>query len=56
MLVIKGWTENNFITNDPGLYTKGEDFQYSYENLMGSIHDWNNGDVNNGQKIMLILK
>lgn len=56
MLVIKGWTENNFITNDPGLFKKGRDYQYSYQTLMNAIHDWNGGDVNNGQKIMLLIK
>ena len=56
MLVIKGWTENNFITNDPGLFKKGRDYQYLYQIVMNAIHDWNGGDVNNGQKIMLIVK
>lgn len=41
MLVIKGFVENNFITNDPGT-RRGADFIYSEDNLMLSIFDWNN--------------
>jgi hypothetical protein len=39
MLVIKGYVDGNFITNDPGTW-RGEDFIYTYENMMESIHDW----------------
>jgi len=54
-LVIKGYDENDFIVNDPG--TKfGEDFTYSYENIMESLHDWNGGDVSNGQRVVLVLE
>jgi len=56
MLVIKGWTENNFITNDPGLFQKGRDYQFPFQIVMNAIHDWNGGDVNNGQKVMLIIQ
>lgn len=56
MLVIKGWTENNFITNDPGLFQKGRDYQFPFQTVMNAIHDWNGGDVPNGQKVMLIIK
>lgn len=38
MLVIKGYDETNFITNDPGIW-QGKDFTYSFENLFDSIHD-----------------
>lgn len=38
MLLIKGYDENNFITNDPGIW-QGKDFIYSYENLFKAIHD-----------------
>jgi len=34
----------------------GEDFEYSYENLLESVHDWNGGNVNSGRKVMLIVK
>jgi hypothetical protein len=40
-LVITGYNEEKqyFITNDPGT-RRGENFQYSYENLLDSIHDF----------------
>lgn len=56
MLVVKGYDHKDFITNDPGLLTKGENFRYSYKNLLESVHDWNGGDVNNGRRVMLIVK
>lgn len=38
MLVIKGYDEDNFITNDPGIW-QGKDFTYSFDNLFDAIHD-----------------
>lgn len=55
MLVITGYTEDEFITNDPGT-RKGYDYVYAQEDLMNSIHDWNNGDVPNGDRVMLIIR
>lgn len=55
MLVIKGYTPEKFITNDPGT-RKGADFTYTYDNLMGAIHDWNGGDVPSGQKVMIVVR
>ena len=55
MLVIKGYTKDgNFITNDPGT-RNGENYIYSSEVIMNAIHDWNNGDVNNGKKVIIIV-
>lgn len=54
MLVITGYTEKEFITNDPGT-RKGYDYVYTQEELMNSIHDWNSGDVPNGDRVMLIV-
>jgi hypothetical protein len=54
-LIIRGYTEDSFITNDPGTY-RGENFVYKYESLMGAIHDWNNGDVENGKRVVLVLQ
>jgi len=56
MAVVKGYDSKNFIMNDPGLLRLGENFKYSYKNLIDSVHDWNGGDVNNGKKVMLIVK
>ena len=39
MLVIRGYTQDKFITNDPGT-RKGEEFVYKYQNLLNAIHDW----------------
>lgn len=56
MAVVKGYDSKNFIMNDPGLLRLGENFKYSYTNLLESVHDWNGGDVLNGKKVMLIVK
>lgn len=54
MLVVRGWTENMVITNDPGT-RKGEEYQYEPDVLHNAIHDWNNGDVENGRKVMIVV-
>jgi len=54
MLVIIGYDEKGFITNDPGT-RKGKDFRYSFENLMDSIHDWNAQDILKGEKNYLVF-
>jgi hypothetical protein len=56
MAVVKGYDHKDFIMNDPGLLTLGENFKYSYKNLLESVHDWNGGDVINGARKMLIIK
>ncbi len=55
MVVVKGYTKNIIITNDPGT-RKGADYQYSYDTLTTANHDWNNGDVPNGEKVIIIVK
>ena len=40
MLVVKGYVDDKFITNDPGTRL-GADFVYTAENLLESIADWN---------------
>lgn len=53
-LVIRGYTEDSFITNDPG--TKwGKNFLYPYDRLMGALHDWNDGNVVTGTPTILVL-
>jgi hypothetical protein len=55
MLVIKGYRKNgDFITNDPGT-RKGADYIYQEKVIMDAIHDWNDGDVNNGKKVIIIV-
>lgn len=55
MLVIKGYTPSVVITNDPGT-RRGADYQYSYDTLYNAIHDWNDGQVTTGKKVMIIVK
>jgi len=39
MLVIRGYTDKYFITNDPGT-RRGEEFLYEYDDLINAIHNW----------------
>jgi len=55
MLVIKGFTNDKFITNDPGTNTKGKDFMYVYDNLMKSMHSWNEQDILQGDKKIIVV-
>jgi hypothetical protein len=55
MLVVRGYTDDQFITNDPGT-RRGEKFLYTYDGLLNAVHDWNNGDVPNGEPLMLIIR
>lgn len=55
MFVIKGYTPDIVITNDPGT-RHGADYQYSYETLYNANHDWNGGDVTTGRKVIIIVK
>lgn len=41
MLVIKGYNSKGFITDDPGTYKSGMDYEYSYDVLENAIHDFN---------------
>ncbi len=55
ILIITGYTENEFITNDPGT-KRGENFKYKYEDILSVMHDWNGGQVQQGKKKVLIIK
>lgn len=54
-LIIRGYTEDKFITNDPGTQF-GENFMYEYEDLMEAIKDWNGGDVKSGRRVVLVVE
>lgn len=54
MLVIKGYDATGYITNDPGT-KRGDGSHYTYDNLYDAVHDWNNGDILNGQKVYLVF-
>lgn len=55
MLVVRGYTATHFITNDPGTRL-GENFLYTYHGLTNAIHDWNGGDVPNGDRVILVVQ
>lgn len=54
MLVVKGYTQTQFITNDPGT-RRGENYPYEFETILNANHDWNRGDVGNGAKVMIVV-
>ena len=64
-LVIIGYDEDEFITNDPGT-RRGEKYRYKYFDLINAIHDWNGGvrvfkdprpepDITKGKKVMVVI-
>jgi hypothetical protein len=55
MLVVRGYTKDKIITNDPG--TKhGENFIYENGVFFNAMHDWNGGEVLNGRKAVVVVK
>lgn len=56
MLVIVGYDNNAFITNDVGT-KRGEGYRYDADRLASAIHDWNgaNETIDGGRKAMLVL-
>jgi hypothetical protein len=56
MIVVKGYTtDGQIITNDPGT-RRGADFLYDPATLWNAIHDWNGGKVEEGAKVMVVVK
>ncbi len=55
MLVIKGFTEEGFITNDPGT-RHGENWLYEYDHFMNSIHDYVADDILSGKKVVIVIQ
>lgn len=55
-LVVKGYrSDGMLITNDPGT-RKGADYLYDPEVLFNAIHEWNGGDVENGEKAVIVIR
>lgn len=54
MLVIKGYTSDFFITNDPGT-RHGENFKYKPEVVLNAIHEWHKQDILLGKKVAIII-
>lgn len=54
MLLIKGYTADKFITNDAGT-KRGENYPYKFATVLQANHDWNNGNVAEGEKVVIIV-
>ena len=54
MIVMKGYTGNKIITNDSGT-SRGLNFFYDDSALQFSAHDWNNGNVSQGESLMIVV-
>lgn len=64
MLVIRGYDQTNFITNDVGT-KRGDGFKYEYQKLIDAIHDWDHQlakdgmadeEIEQGRKVMIIVE
>lgn len=55
MLVLRGYQEGKFITNDPGT-KRGKGYRYPEDVLLSAIHDWNDGQVEEGAKVAIRVK
>lgn len=57
MLVIVGYDEENFFTNDPGT-KQGEKYMYTQDTIINAIHDWtgNKNTIEDGKKAMMIVE
>lgn len=53
-LVVKGYTKDWIITNDPGT-RNGFDYTYSYSTILAAAHEWNGGNVSQGRSVMIVL-
>lgn len=55
MLVIRGYDDGYFITNDPGT-RHGENYTYSVDVLMSAMGDWNDGSPQTGASRVIIMR
>jgi hypothetical protein len=66
MLVIRGYNQTEFITNDPGT-RRGEAYRYKYGDLLWAVHDWVGGvrvyqdprpepDIRTGARVMVVVE
>ncbi|TAK03899.1 hypothetical protein EPO34_01945 [Patescibacteria group bacterium] len=55
MIVIRGWTEEGFITNDPGT-RRGEGYVYPFETIMDAMDDWDaeEGGLSGAKRVLVI--
>jgi len=55
MLVIVGYDGDEFIVNDPGT-KRGQWFRYKEKILSRAVHDWNGGQVEKGERVMIVFQ
>lgn len=54
-LVIKGYTKDKIITNDPGT-RNGADYLYDPKVLMNAAHDWNAKNILEGRRAIIVVE
>lgn len=54
MVVVRGYDEKYIYTNDPGT-RNGKNYAYTHEVFFNALHDWNDGDVKNGAKRIIVI-
>lgn len=54
MLVVKGYTTTEFITNDPGT-KRGQNYRYPYDTLLNAVHDFHLTDITNAPQMMIVI-
>jgi len=57
MLVIVGYSDTEFVTNDVGT-RRGEGFRYKHADLLNAVHDWT-GDkstITQGRQVMIVVE
>lgn len=55
MLVVKGYDGKGFITNDSGT-RKGAEYRYSGATILKAAHDWQNHEVADGPKVIIVVR
>ena len=55
MLVLRGYTDGMWITNDPGT-RNGQGYVNDIDVIMAAMGDWNNGDPANGAKVVIFVE
>ena len=55
MLVLRGYTQTQWITNDPGT-RNGQGYVYDIDVIMDAMGDWNDGDPANGAKVVIFVE
>lgn len=55
MLVLRGYTQDQWITNDPGT-RRGEAYVYDIDVIMNAMGDWNDRDPANGAKRVIFVE